>query len=360
MIHELVEAGGKPLWDWQPPAKDEAMIAQVTGVRGGRAARGLSAALASRRGSSAQGRSTRRSPRSAFPPDAPPGYANEVNNFVFELEVEDRAQPDPVRRAAHRRPRHAHRAADQRSAPACCRARTAPRCSRAARRRRSSSRRSAPRATSRHRRADGRIPDRFMLHYNMPPYATGETGRVGTPKRREIGHGRLAKRALLAVLPTAEEFAYSMRVVSEITEIERQLVDGVGLRREPRADGRRRADEGARRRHRDGPHQGRQPLRRADRHPRRRGSPRRHGLQGRRHRPRHHGAADGHQDPGHHQGDHGGRAVAGARRPHAHPAADAGGAAARAHRGLAARAAHDDVQDQSGEDPRRDRQGRRA
>ena len=57
-----------------------------------------------------------------------------------------------------------------------------------------------------------------MLHYNMPPYATGETGRVGSPKRREIGHGRLAKRALLAVLPTAEEFAYSMRVVSEITE----------------------------------------------------------------------------------------------------------------------------------------------
>ena len=57
-----------------------------------------------------------------------------------------------------------------------------------------------------------------MLHYNMPPYATGETGRVGTPKRREIGHGRLAKRALLAVLPTGEEFAYSMRVVSEITE----------------------------------------------------------------------------------------------------------------------------------------------
>ena len=64
----------------------------------------------------------------------------------------------------------------------------------------------------------GEYTDRFMLHYNMPPYATGETGRVGTPKRREIGHGRLAKRALLAVLPTAEEFAYSMRVVSEITE----------------------------------------------------------------------------------------------------------------------------------------------
>jgi polyribonucleotide nucleotidyltransferase len=64
----------------------------------------------------------------------------------------------------------------------------------------------------------GDYSERFMLHYNMPPYATGETGRVGTPKRREIGHGRLAKRALVAVLPTPEEFGYSLRVVSEITE----------------------------------------------------------------------------------------------------------------------------------------------
>ena len=64
----------------------------------------------------------------------------------------------------------------------------------------------------------GEFKDRFMLHYNMPPYATGETGRVGTPKRREIGHGRLAKRALLAAMPTAEEFGYTVRFVSEITE----------------------------------------------------------------------------------------------------------------------------------------------
>jgi polyribonucleotide nucleotidyltransferase len=64
----------------------------------------------------------------------------------------------------------------------------------------------------------GEYSDRFMLHYNFPPYSTGETGRVGTPKRREIGHGRLAKRALVAVLPDAADFAYSMRVVSEITE----------------------------------------------------------------------------------------------------------------------------------------------
>ena len=64
----------------------------------------------------------------------------------------------------------------------------------------------------------GDYTDRFMFHYNFPPYATGETGRVGTPKRREIGHGRLAKRALVAVLPSAEEFGYSLRIVSEITE----------------------------------------------------------------------------------------------------------------------------------------------
>ncbi|MBP6344321.1 polyribonucleotide nucleotidyltransferase [Neisseriaceae bacterium CLB008] len=64
----------------------------------------------------------------------------------------------------------------------------------------------------------GEYTDRFMLHYNFPPYSTGEVGRMMGPKRREIGHGRLAKRALLAVLPPAEEFSYTMRVVSEITE----------------------------------------------------------------------------------------------------------------------------------------------
>ena len=64
----------------------------------------------------------------------------------------------------------------------------------------------------------GEYRERFMFHYNMPPYATGETGRMGPSKRREIGHGRLAKRALIGLLPTPEEFGYSLRVVSEITE----------------------------------------------------------------------------------------------------------------------------------------------
>lgn len=64
----------------------------------------------------------------------------------------------------------------------------------------------------------GEKTDNFMLHYNFPPYSVGETGFVGSPKRREIGHGRLAKRGMLAVMPTMDEFPYSIRVVSEITE----------------------------------------------------------------------------------------------------------------------------------------------
>jgi len=65
---------------------------------------------------------------------------------------------------------------------------------------------------------EGTYKERFMLHYNFPPYSVGETGRMGSPGRREIGHGKLAWRALRAVLPTAEEFPYTIRLVSEITE----------------------------------------------------------------------------------------------------------------------------------------------
>ncbi len=64
----------------------------------------------------------------------------------------------------------------------------------------------------------GEHTDTFLLHYNFPPYSVGETGIMGSPKRREIGHGRLAKRGVLAVMPTIEEFPYTVRVVSEITE----------------------------------------------------------------------------------------------------------------------------------------------
>ena len=65
---------------------------------------------------------------------------------------------------------------------------------------------------------EGSMKEPFMLHYNFPPYSVNETGRVGTPGRREVGHGRLAKRGVLGVMPDMEEYPYSVRVVSEITE----------------------------------------------------------------------------------------------------------------------------------------------
>ncbi len=65
---------------------------------------------------------------------------------------------------------------------------------------------------------EGERRDAFMLHYNFPPYCVGETGFVGTPKRREVGHGKLAKRGLQAAVPTTDEFPYVIRVVSEVTE----------------------------------------------------------------------------------------------------------------------------------------------
>ena len=181
----------------------------------------------------------------------------------------------------------------------------------------------------------GEYEDRFMFHYNMPPFATGEMGRMGSTKRREIGHGRLAKRALIAA--AAEQGRVPLHDARGLGNhrVQRLLVDGFGLRRLPVADGRRRADEGPRGRHRHGPDQGRQPLRRADRHPGRRRSPGRHGLQGGRHDQRHHRAADGHQDPGHHQGNHAGRPGAGQGSAHAHPGQDAGSAGRGQDRGVA-------------------------
>ena len=165
------------------------------------------------------------------------------------------------------------------------------------------------------RRAGGHLQGNFMLHYNFPPYSVGEAGRMGSPGRREIGHGKLAWRALHPMLPAGDEFPYTIRVVSEITESNGSssmatvcggslaLMDaGVPLKASGRG-------------HRHGPDPRRRALRGALRHPRRRGSSRRHGLQGRRHGRRHHLAADGHQDRRHHRGDHARRPRPGEGRP---------------------------------------------
>jgi polyribonucleotide nucleotidyltransferase len=217
LIHALVEEAGKPLWDWQPPAKDEAMVAQVTAV----AEPLLREAYQLRQKQARQQRLKEvmaKIETDCIPADAEPGYANKVKDFAFELEGKI------VRnQILSGEPRIDGR--DTRTVrPISIRTGVLPRTHGSALFTRGETQALvvATLGTARdEQRVDalmGEYTDRFMLHYNMPPYATGETGRVGTPKRREIGHGRLAKRALLAVLPTPEEFSYSMRVVSEITE----------------------------------------------------------------------------------------------------------------------------------------------
>jgi polyribonucleotide nucleotidyltransferase len=217
LIHSVVEEGGKPLWDWKAPAQDEAMVAAVTAC----ADAALREAYAIR---SKQARQQKikeiyaKVAAECIPADAPSGYASQVNDFVFALE--SRIVRNNILSGE---PRIDGR--DTRTVrPISIRTGVLPRTHGSALFTRGETQAMvvATLGTARdEQRVDalmGEYTDRFMLHYNMPPYATGETGRVGTPKRREIGHGRLAKRALLAVLPTPEEFAYSMRVVSEITE----------------------------------------------------------------------------------------------------------------------------------------------
>ncbi len=115
----------------------------------------------------------------------------------------------------------------------------------------------------------GMYKETFLLHYNFPPYSVGETGRMGSPGRREIGHGKLAWRAIHPMLPSPDQFPYTLRVVSEITEFERFVVDGHRLRNIAGADGCGCAARQAGRGHRHGPDQGRRALRGALRHPRR-------------------------------------------------------------------------------------------
>ena len=107
----------------------------------------------------------------------------------------------------------------------------------------------------------------FMLHYNFPPYSVGETGRMGAPGRREIGHGKLAWRAIHPMLPKKDEFPYTIRVVSEITESNGSssmaTVCGTSLALMDAGVPLKQAD----RRHRHGPDPGRRPLCRSVGHP---------------------------------------------------------------------------------------------
>ena len=215
-IHGLTEAAGKPAWDWQPPAKDEALISRLNSV----CEDDLREAFGIKQKSA---RSTRLSEiRSRTIGELalsdPSLESNAVKDMLFDIEA--RIVRNQI---LDGEPRIDGR--DTRTVrPIEIRVGALPRTHGSALFTRGETQALvvATLGTGRDEQIidalQGEYKERFMLHYNMPPYATGETGRMGTPKRREIGHGRLAKRALAAVLPSADEFAYSMRVVSEITE----------------------------------------------------------------------------------------------------------------------------------------------
>jgi polyribonucleotide nucleotidyltransferase len=215
-INELVEIAGKPEWDWQPPARDEALIAKVAGLAEAELREAYR--ITSKQARTQKCREVAKKTVEALCAGEGAPDATTVGNLIFELEA--RIVRNQI---LDGEPRIDGR--DTRTVrPIAIRHGVLPRTHGSALFTRGETQALvvATLGTGRDEQIidalQGEYRERFMLHYNMPPYATGETGRVGSPKRREIGHGRLAKRALIAVLPSPEEFSYSMRVVSEITE----------------------------------------------------------------------------------------------------------------------------------------------
>ena len=215
-INEMAEEVGSEPWDWAPPAKDEALIAEVAS----RAESALREAYAikQKQARSEKIDAVRSEILEGLNPEGDADRGQTIKTLFSDLEA--RIVRDQILSGE---PRIDGR--DTRTVrPITIRTSVLPRTHGSALFTRGETQALVVSTLGTERDAQvlealqGDITERFMLHYNMPPYATGETGRVGSPKRREIGHGRLAKRALAAVLPAQDEFGYSIRVVSEITE----------------------------------------------------------------------------------------------------------------------------------------------
>ena len=215
-IHELVRDAGKPVWDWKAPAKDEVLIAKVGELAGAK----LQAAyqIRAKQARTQACRVVTSEVMAALKADAVAFDHVAVEGMLFDIEAKIvRSQILAGEPRIDGRDTRTVRAIEIRNS-------VLPRTHGSALFTRGETQALVVTTLGTERDAQridalsGDYEDRFMLHYNMPPFATGETGRVGSPKRREIGHGRLAKRALIAVLPSKEEFPYTMRVVSEITE----------------------------------------------------------------------------------------------------------------------------------------------
>ncbi len=215
-IHDLVREGGKSAWDWKPEARDEGLIARIDAVAG----EGLRSAykLTQKQARTDALRQIYAQVHEALAADGLDVDAAKVESVLFDMEARIvRGQ------ILNGDPRIDGR--DTRTVrPITIRTGVLPRTHGSALFTRGETQALVVATLGTDQDAQiidalgGEYRDRFLLHYNMPPFATGETGRMGSPKRREIGHGRLAKRALLAVLPKKEDFAYTMRLVSEITE----------------------------------------------------------------------------------------------------------------------------------------------
>jgi polyribonucleotide nucleotidyltransferase len=216
-INELVEVAGKPEWNWAAPAKDEALISRIRELAGSDLEEAFN--LTSKQARSERLKEiTKRTISAVREGIENPPAENTVKDILFDFESAI------VRgRILGGQPRIDGR--DTRTVrPIDIRTGVLPRTHGSALFTRGETQALvvATLGTGRDEQIidalAGEYKDRFLLHYNFPPFSTGETGRVGSPKRREIGHGRLAKRALIAVLPPDSEFSYTVRVVSEITE----------------------------------------------------------------------------------------------------------------------------------------------
>jgi polyribonucleotide nucleotidyltransferase len=215
-INELVRDAGKPMWKWEAPAKNEPFIAKVTEL-----AEGPLRAAYQIRSKQARTQACREATSNVMAGLKAAGLEFdkvEVEGLIFEIEARIvRSQILAGEPRIDGRDTRTVRAIEIRSS-------VLPRTHGSALFTRGETQALVAATLGTERDAQridalaGEYEDRFMLHYNMPPFATGETGRVGSPKRREIGHGRLAKRALVAALPSKEDFPYTLRVVSEITE----------------------------------------------------------------------------------------------------------------------------------------------
>ena len=215
-INELVRDAGKPEWQWEAPAKDEAFIAHV-----GDLAEAKIRAAYQIRSKQERTQAMRKAYAEVLAALAAEGAVVDkvrVENLLFDIEAKIvRSQILAGEPRIDGRDTRTVRPIEIRSS-------VLPRTHGSALFTRGETQALVITTLGTERDAQridalaGEFEDRFMFHYNMPPFATGETGRVGSPKRREIGHGRLAKRALIPVLPKKDEFAYAIRVVSEITE----------------------------------------------------------------------------------------------------------------------------------------------